>query len=115
MAAESAAERTGPRRVHDFSSARDRGDGHSSAERFRRGDEIRLQAEMLGSEPLAGTRESGLDFVRDEKDAVLAADGLEKLEIITRRNDEAAFAKNGLGDHCRNGFRRDRTLEGVFE
>ena len=40
-----------------------------------------------------------LDFVGDEEDAVLTANGLEKLEVVAWRNDEAAFAENGFDDH----------------
>ncbi len=46
---------------------------------------------------------------------MLAANVLEKLEVIARRNNESAFAENGFGNHSSDGFRRDRTLEGIFE
>src|SRR6266487_2769969 len=70
---------------------------------------------MLGSEPFAGASKTGLHFVGDEENAVLATDILKQLEIITRRNDEAALAENGLGDDGGDGFGSDGTLEGVFE
>ena len=55
--------------------------------------------EVFGSEPFAGARKARLDFVGDEEDAVLTANGLEKLEVVAWRNDEAAFAENGFDDH----------------
>src|SRR5580704_10178410 len=70
---------------------------------------------MFGSEPLAGAREARLNFVGDEEDAVLAANILEKLEVIAGRNNEAAFAENGLGDYGGDGFGCHGALEGVFE
>src|SRR5208282_371626 len=115
VAAVGAAERAGPWRVHNFSTAGDGGYGHSAAERFRRRDEIRFDTEMLGSKPFAGAREAGLDFVGNEENAVLAANILEKLEVIVRRNNEAAFAENGFDDQGSDGFRRNGALERVFE
>src|SRR6266567_6172067 len=70
---------------------------------------------MFGSEPFAGASKTGLHFVGDEENAVLAADILKQLEIIARRNDEAALAENGLGDDGSDGFGSDGALEGVFE
>src|SRR5258706_7519602 len=101
--------------VHDFGAAGDRGDGHASAEGFRHGDQIGLDAEMFGGEPFAGAGETGLHFVSDEENAVLAANVLQQLEIVARRNDEAAFAENGFGDHGGDRIRSDRTLGGVFK
>src|SRR6266478_896676 len=115
MAAEGSAESAYAGGVHDFGAAGDGGDRHASAEGFRHGDQIRLDAEMFGGEPFAGPSEPGLHFVGDEENAVFAADILQELEIIARGNDEAAFAENGLGDDGGDGFRSDDTLEGVFE
>src|SRR5271168_378554 len=70
---------------------------------------------MFGGKPFSGAREAGLDFVGDKKDAVLAADILQKLEIVARWNDEATFALNWFDNQGRYGFRRDGTLERVFE
>src|SRR6266404_6383386 len=96
--AEGAAKRSDAGRVHDFRAAGHGGYGHAAAEGFRHGDQIRLDAEMFRSEPFAGAREAGLHFVRDKENAVLTANVLEQLEIIARRNDEAALTKNGLDD-----------------
>ena len=57
----------------------------------------------------------GLHFVGDEEDAVLAADGVQRLEVVARRNDEAAFAEHRLGDHGGDGFGGDVAFECVFE
>src|SRR6266513_165583 len=115
MAAVGSAKRAHAGCVHDFGAASDGGDGHATAERLRHGDQIRRDAEMFGSEPFAGAGEAGLHFVGDEENAVLATDALQQLEIAGRRNDEAAFAENGLGDHGGDGFGSHRTLESVFE
>src|SRR5208282_1560885 len=102
-------------RVHDFSAARYSRDGHAAAHGLRHGDQVGFDAEMFGSEPFAGACKSGLDFVRDEEDAVLAADILQEFEVVAGRNDEAAFAENGLDDQGGDGFRRDGALERVFK
>jgi hypothetical protein len=70
---------------------------------------------MLGGEPFAGASEAGLHFVGDKENAVFAADILQELEVLTRRDDETAFAENRLGDDGGDGFGSDGTLEGVFE
>src|SRR5437762_5633789 len=70
---------------------------------------------MFGSEPFAGAREAGLHFVGNEKNAMLAADVLQKLEVIARRDDKAALPQNRLGDDRGDGFGSDGALEGVFE
>src|SRR6266851_8670148 len=70
---------------------------------------------MFGREPFAGAGEAGLHFVGDEENAALAADILQELEVASRWNDEAAFAKNGLGDHGSDGFGSDGAFEGIFE
>src|SRR6266849_8259522 len=101
--------------VHDLGAAGDGGDRHAAAERLRHGNQIGLDAEMFGSEPFAGAGEAGLHFIGNEENAVLAADILQELEIIVRRNDEAAFAKNGFGDDGSDGFGSDGTFEGIFE
>src|SRR6266436_4583103 len=101
--------------VHDFCAAGDGSDGHASAQRLRHGDEIRLDTEMFGGEPFAGAGEARLHFIGDEENAVFAANILQQLEIIARRNDEAAFAENGFSDDGGDGFGSDGTLEGVFE
>src|SRR5439155_15472119 len=110
-----AAERANAGGVHDFRAASHRGDWHATAEGFRHGDQIGLDAEMFGGKPFAGAGETGLHFVGDEENAVLAANVLQQLEVAARRNDEAAFAKNRFGDDGGDGFRSDDTLEGVFE
>src|ERR1700675_3638636 len=70
---------------------------------------------MFGCKPFAGARETRLHFIRYEEDAVLAADILEKLEIIMGRNDETAFAENRLGDYGGDGLRCYGTFESVFQ
>src|SRR5713101_6470840 len=66
-----AAKRSGFRGIHNFRASGNGGEGQSAAERFCHGDEIRLDAEMLGSEPFSGARDAGLHFVGDEHNAVL--------------------------------------------
>src|SRR5580700_11256251 len=53
---------------------------------------------VLDGEHFAGAGEGGLDFVGDEEDVVLVEDFLYLFEIVWRRNDDAAFAHDWLGD-----------------
>src|SRR5260370_5128549 len=76
---------------------------------------MRLEAEMLRGEWLAGARKAGLHFVGDEENAVFAADILEQLEVLARRNDEATFPENGLEDYGGGGFWSHGTLESIFQ
>src|SRR5437762_6591695 len=115
MSAIRAAERANSGRVHDFRAASHCSDGHAAAEGFRHGDQIGLDTEMFGGKPLAGAGETGLHFVGDKENAVLAANVLQELEVVARRNDEAAFAEDGFGDDGGDGFGSDDTLERVFE
>src|SRR5258708_14627141 len=115
VAAEGPAESADAGGIHNFGAAGYGGDGHATAEGFGHGDQIRLDAEVLGGEPFAGAGEAGLHFVGDEEDAVLAADILQQLEVVARGNDEATFAENGFGDHGGGGFGSAGALEGVFE
>ena len=110
-----AAERANAGGVHDFGAAGDRGYGHAAAEGFCRGDQIGLDAEMFGGEPFAGAGETGLHFVGDKENAVLAANILQQLEVVARRNDEAAFAEDGFGDDGGDGFGSDGTFERIFK
>src|SRR5207302_562310 len=110
-----AAERANSGRVHDFRAASHRGDGHATAEGFRRGDQIGLDTEMFGGKPFAGAGEAGLHFVGDKENAVLAANVLQQLEVVARRNDEAAFAEDRLGDDGGDRFGSDGTFERIFK
>src|SRR5450432_2011580 len=115
MAAIRAAQAADSWRVHHFRATGHRRDGHPAAQRFRHGDHVRLDSEMLGGEPFPGSCKAGLHFVSDEQDAVFPADGLNRFEIVTRGNDETAFTQHRLGDHRGNGFGGNRALECIFE
>src|SRR2546422_1673475 len=56
-----------------------------------------------------------LHLVDDEHDPVVVADAAYALEELRRRDDETAFALDGLDHDCRDGFGGDggheRTLE----
>src|SRR6266849_7395567 len=102
-------------RVHDLRASSDCRNGQPTAQRFGHGDEVRLDSKMLARKPFPGARKSGLHFVGDEQNSVLAANFLHDLEIIARWNNESTFAENRLGNHRGNGFRRDHALERVFK
>src|SRR6516162_358040 len=58
VSAKGSAEGARAGRVHNFGAAGDGGDGHAPAERLRHGDQVGLDAEMFGSEPLSGASEA---------------------------------------------------------
>jgi len=53
---------------------------------------------VLDREHLACAPEAALDFVGDEEDALLVEELLDALEVAVRRDDDAAFAHDRLGD-----------------
>ena len=78
--------------------------GDGGAEREAVGDplgqhhDVRLDAEVLDGEHLAGAAEAGLHLVGDEEDAVAVEDFLDALEVAGRRHQDAALAHHRLGD-----------------
>src|SRR5260370_2133035 len=70
---------------------------------------------MLRSKPFSGAADSGLDFIGDENNAVLAADVVEIAEVVPRRHDKTTFAKHGLGNHRRARLGIDNPFEGIFQ
>ena len=61
---------------------------------------VGIDAVVLDGEHLAGAGEAGLDFVGDEENAVLVENFLYFFEVVWRRDDDAAFAHDRLGDEC---------------
>src|SRR5260370_17503651 len=70
---------------------------------------------MLRSKPFSGAADSGLDFIGDENNAVLAADVVEIAKEVPRRHDKTTFAKHGLGNHRRDRLGSDNPFEGIFQ
>src|SRR5260370_38661049 len=70
---------------------------------------------MLRSKPFSGAADSGLNFIGDEKNAVLAAHVVEDAEVVPRRHDKTTFAKHGLGNQRRDGLGSNNPLEGIFQ
>src|SRR6266852_5608369 len=70
---------------------------------------------MLRSEPFSGAADSGLDFIGDKNNPVLAADVMKDAEVVLRGYDKSAFAKHRLGNHRRDRLGRDNPFEGIFQ
>ena len=74
------------------------GAGDGGAEREAVGDplgqdhDVRLDAEVLDGEDLAGAPEARLHLVGDEEDAVAVEDLLHPPEVARRRHEDAALA-----------------------
>ena len=66
------------------------------------GHDMRLDAEGLAAEPVAGAAEAGDDLVGDQEDPVFVDDALDLGPIGRGRDDHAARALNGLGDEGRD-------------
>ncbi len=62
---------------------------------------------MLAREHPARPAHAGLDFVRDEQDAVLARELAQPLMELRRGHDVAAFALDGLDDDAGHLIGRD--------
>src|ERR1700730_6987770 len=98
MAAECSAERSHAGGIHNFRATCDSRNGHAAAKRFGHGDQVWLDAEVFAGEPFPGARKARLYFVSNEENPVLAANFLQKREVLFRRKNESAFAQDGLGE-----------------
>src|SRR5206468_12374081 len=68
-----------------------------------RGHNVGLDAVMLNAEPfIAGSAPGSLDFVRDEKPAVVFGDLVNTLEVIFWRNNKSAYAEDSLSHKSRD-------------
>src|ERR1700680_4622883 len=115
MTAERSAKRTDAGRIHNFRATRNCGNGHATAERLGHGDQVRLNSEMFAGKPFSSTRKAGLYFIGNEENPVLAANFLEKREVIFWRHDKPAFAQNRFGDDRSDGFRCYAALKCIFK
>ena len=68
-------------------------------------DGVRGQAVLLEGPEGTGTAQTGLHFVADEEDVVLAAQGLHTAQVIARQGHDAAFALHHFHQHRRRGGR----------
>src|ERR1019366_10364020 len=112
---ESATKTSWSRCVHDFGASGDSSERQSSAHGFGRDDKIRLDAVTLAGEESTRASEAGLNFVRNEQDAMLLAKLGQHLEVARRWCDESAFSKHRLSNHRGNLLVRHHTFECVFE
>ncbi len=60
--------------VHHISAPYDPGNRKAAAQRLRDGKEVRLDRRMFNAEHLAGSGEAGLNFVRDQQNAMTPPD-----------------------------------------
>ncbi len=67
---------------------------------FAKHDHVGLDAVIGEGEERTGAAEVRLNFVEDEEDVVLAAEGLQELQIFLLRMVRTAAAEIGLGDQA---------------
>lgn len=95
---------------HDILTTQHAGHGiHASRDRFTQKHQIRLDATPLVAQQLAGTGNSGLDFIADQQGIVLVAERPCFLQIVVVRNDDPGLALDRLHEECRQV--RARLLE----
>src|SRR5712675_2227947 len=70
---------------------------------------------MFAGEPFSSARETGLHFIGNEENSMLAANFLQQGEIVFWRDYEAALAQDRFGDDRGHRLWRDAALECVFE
>src|SRR3546814_9834591 len=78
------------------------------------GEEVRLDAEIVGGEGRAEAAEAGDHLVEDQQDAVLVADRAQPLQVSLRRDQHPGGTGHGLADHRGDGRRvvqGDQTLQ----
>lgn len=78
----------------------DHADGSAGTGDLGDSHDVGSNVEILIAEPFAGAAYAGLDFVADEKAVSFRAEFSELLHVFLRRDVDAAFALNGLKDHC---------------
>ncbi len=76
-----------------------------ATERFRQGDDIRLDTGFLEAEEGAGAPAASLDVINNQQHVVLAAHGFQVAQPLETRSVDAALALHGLyqdGGRCIN-------------
>ena len=110
-----AAETTRRRRIHDRGLAHDRSERKSAGETLGQRHQIGLDARVLDREHPPGARESGLDLIDHEHDAVLVAEPAQRLQELRRRDVEPALAHHRLDDDRGDARGLDVVLEDVLD
>ncbi len=85
--------------AHDHAGERRIGAGEALGD----GDEVGLEAVVVGAEHRAQTSEAGHHLVGDQHDVVLGEHGLDLLPIAGRRRHDAAGAEHRLADEGGHG------------
>ena len=96
--------------AHDDAAHRHAAGGDALGE----GDHVGNDAIAFGRERAAEPAEAGDDFVEDQQNAVLVADGAQPRQIALGRGDDAGRARHRLDDDRRDGggvVQRDDTLK----
>src|SRR5262249_8668053 len=114
VAAERATETADAGGIHNFGATSSRCEGQAAAKRFGGSDEIRLDAVMFNGEVLSSAGNTGLDFVGDEQDPVLAADFADDGVELQWGRHEAAFAEDRLSDYGGDRFGSYHAFESIF-
>src|SRR5438552_17064376 len=96
---------------HDFGTSHRYAERHAGGNAFGDRHDIRMEVEVFEREHLAGAAHTGLDFIRNQENAVLARDLLELRKKIRRRDDVAALTLNGFDEDRRDFARIDGRLE----
>src|SRR6202453_1172398 len=106
-----AAQATAVRRVHDLGPAGHRRQRQSAGDTFGGADQVGLDALVLAGEHRSGPGKPGHHLVGDEHNVVLMAPIEQRRQEPLGRNDEAAFALDGLDDDGGQIFGADLLLE----
>src|SRR5579863_2764649 len=84
----------------DFGARGEGAQGESVGDALGGDQDVGDDSVVLDGKHFAGAGEAGLDFVGNKEDAVLVEDFLYLFEIVWRRNNDATFAHDWLGDEC---------------
>ena len=97
--------------IHDVSPGNRNAQRHAGSNALRDADNIRLNAAMLDSPPLAGAAYARLHFISNQQNSVPVANTTQLLHEITRRHNVSAFTLNRLDENCRHLLRGQSRLE----
>ena len=101
--------------VHHLGAAHHAGDRVATGHGFGHGDHVRRDAALLDGKPGAGAAGAGLNFVGNQQNAVLVAQGAQALQKLGGGHIEAAFALHRFHDDGGHAAGFDVVLENAIQ
>ena len=88
-------------------------DGHAVPECLGHGHNVRLDPQVLESEPAPGAAQSGLDLVHDQQDVPIGAHLTHPGQVVRRRHHHPGLAQDGFEEDRPHPVRVARSFHGI--